>query len=241
MVDWDIFDSAAYVTQNYRSEIQSEDVQVIRFVVAELRRLQVPLGTLRLVADIGAGPNLYPGLLLTPFVRPGGTLEFIDRSAANLRYLCDTIEGRSADIGVWRKFEHFLRESGHHTSLRKLQDIAVINSGDILDLPVSRYEAITCFFVAESITSDRDVFAANLDSLMRSLKPGGLFVTAHMVGSRGYEAGPSYPSCDLTMPEIENAYEPYGIFRSALTSHSPGQAVRPGYAGMAALVGRRHS
>ncbi|WNM35021.1 hypothetical protein RKE30_33950 [Streptomyces sp. Li-HN-5-11] len=244
MVDWDDFDSATYVAQNYGREILPEDRQIMDFVVSELRNLRMPSNGIRMAADIGAGPNLYPGLLLAPYVNSSGALELIEYSAANRRYLRKSFEGADGNaLAVWLRFERHLQQLGHSASIQKLRTVAKVRAGSVYDLPVDRYEAITCFFVLESITADVDLVAAGLDSVMRSLKPGGLFVTAHMVGSTGYEVRPgqSYPACDLTMPEIEKSYEPYGTFRSILTSPSPQQAVRAGYHGMAALVGRRRS
>lgn len=244
MADWDSFDTVAYVRQNYGRGILPEDMQIMQFVVTELRDLQLAPNSLRATADIGAGPNLYPGLLLAPYIAADGVLELIDRSAANLGYLRDVVEDTDrGSPAVWPEFERHLVRLGHRTSIHKLRDVAAVRAGSIFELPTARYDAVMCFFVAESITADTDIFATALDSLMRSLKPGGLFITAHMVGSVGYSAGPetSYPACRLSMPEIEKSYEPYGTFRSVLTSHSGRQAARPGYHGMAALVGRRRT
>jgi hypothetical protein len=237
--DWDSFDSHAYVSQNYGHGILPEDMRIMRFVVAELRNMNIAPNSFRATADIGAGPNLYPGLLLAPYVAPSGSLDLVDRSAANLRYLDDAMTNGAPD--VWLEFERDLRRLGHPTSIRKLRDVAAVRQGSIYDLPAGQYDAVMCFFVAESITDDPEEFATAVDVLMRSLKPSGLFVTAHMVGSTGYGMGPDtqYPACDLTMPEIETVYQPYGTFRSVLATHDSQRAARPGYHGMAALVGRR--
>lgn len=241
MADWDGFDSLAYVNQNYGRGILPEDLRIMRFAVDELLAMAIPRDSLRLTADIGAGPNLYPSLLLAPYIAPGGSLELVDRSAANLRYLRDAMTNGTP--AVWQEFENSLRHLGHDTSISKLRDVATVQSGSIFDLPTDRYDAVMCFFVAESITADRDEFATAVDGLMCSLKPGGVFVTAHMVGSQGYDAGPEthYPACDLSMPEIEKAYQSHGTYRILLTTHDHEQAARPGYHGMAALVGRREA
>ncbi|MFE1076058.1 hypothetical protein ACFW5W_33225 [Streptomyces sp. NPDC058783] len=242
MADWDNFDSTGYADRNYGRGILSEDLQIMRFVVAELRALRLSEESLESTADVGAGPNLYPSLLLAPYIAADGTLELIDRSASNIRYLNRVVkEAGLEDPNTWSKFERCLRDLDHPTSVRKLRDVTEVRMGSIFELSAARYDAVMCFFVAESITSDSGVFATSLDRLMRSLKPGGVFVTAHMVGSTGYRAGPKepYPACDLSMREIEESYEPYGTFRALLTSPSEREAVRPGYRGMAALVGRR--
>ncbi|AVV42699.1 hypothetical protein C6376_15980 [Streptomyces sp. P3] len=241
MTDWDSFDSEAYAASNYGDRIHAEDEQIIRFVVTELKKLRIPFGHMRHAADIGAGPNLYPGLLLTPYMSPGGTLELVDRSAANLRHLRKAMDDAYGSAASWTKFEDLLLRLGHRTSLQRLRDIARVKEGSIFELPTGRYDAVLCFFVAESITTDREVFAAGLDSLMKSLKPGGLFITAHMVGSTGYRTGTgnSFPACHLTMPDIERHYRPYGEFRSIFASHGVWDAIRPGYQGMTALIGRR--
>lgn len=239
MTDWDGFNSQAYVNQNYGRGILPEDMRIMRFVAAELRDMDVTPGSLRTTADVGAGPNLYPGLLLAPYIALDGSLELIDRSTANLRYLTDAMTNGTP--AVWLEFERGLRRLGHRTSIRRLRDVATVRTGSIFELPADRYDAVMCFFVAESITADPDEFATAVDRLMRSVKPGGLFVTAHMVGSTGYDAGPDvhFPACDLTMPEIERVYRPHGTFHSLLTTHDDERAARPGYHGMAALVGRR--
>jgi hypothetical protein len=76
---------------------------------------------------------------------------------------------------------------------------------------------------------------------MNALRPGGLFVVAHMVGSSGYFAGERtfFPAVKLTSEEIEKTYEKYGKFRSLMVGRASEDAVRMGYEGMMTIVGRK--
>jgi hypothetical protein len=240
MTNWDVFDTKAYFSDNYQHAMLPEDEDIMRFAVAELRRLGVATGGLRSAADVGTGPNLYPALLLSPYLADDATLDLIDPAPGNRAYLTETLGSTDlADSPAWSRFERYLRRLGHEASLRRVQSRAEVTAGSVFDLPAHRYDAVTSFFVCESITDSLDVFTAAIGRLVGSVKPGGLVVAAHMVGSQGWPAGtlPLYPAVDLSYLEIQRTYADHGTFRTFLTTHQDRESLRPGYDGMAVVVG----
>lgn len=240
--DFDDFDVYEYVDRNYGRKIGSEDRRIIEFVTSSLGDVGIEPGSLRRVADVGVGPNLYPAMLLCPLVATSGSLELIDVVANNLDYLERVLNGDDAEqLRTWKIYEDHIGEIGYPPVLKKLADISSIVSGSIFELASDTYDAVLSFFVAESITDIFSEFSRATDGLMNALRPGGLFVVAHMVGSSGYFAGERtfFPAVELTSEEIEKTYEKYGNFRSLMIGRASEDAVRMGYEGMMAIVGRK--
>ncbi len=241
--DWQLFDAEEYVERNYGHAILPEDRQIIEFVVGSLEALKIEPKSLQNVADIGVGPNLYPALLLSPYIADRGSLELIDYAQSNLDYLTRVLRGGDLeDLDIWLKFEQYIKELGLLADIRTVEQLGKPKKGNIFELPKNHYEAVLSFFVSDSITDDDSTFVKATASLMNSLKPNGLFIIAHMVGSHGYFAGERtfFPAVDLTIEEIESEYSKYGTFQSYLVTHENQQAVRKGYKGMAVVVGKRN-
>ncbi|MEU6191983.1 hypothetical protein [Nocardia sp. NPDC047038] len=240
--DFDEFDVYEYVERNYGCKLHSEDRQIIEFATSVLSDMRIAPGTLQHVADIGVGPNLYPAMLLSPLISNSGCLELIDIVAKNLSYLDQVLNGPNAEqLRTWKIYDEYIQELGFASDLKKLSSISSIRFGSIFELAPSRYDAVLSFFVADSITDMLSEFIRATDSLMNSLRPNGLFVVAHMVGSSGYFAGyrTFFPAVNLTLAKIEEIYKQYGIFRSRMVIPDSGEAVRMGYEGMVVIVGRK--
>ena len=85
---WDDFDAEAYAWTWYGKEITEIDQGLIGGTIKSLKQIGVRPGSLGVVADVGAGPNLYPAMILAPLVQsPGGRVELIELGAANRKYL----------------------------------------------------------------------------------------------------------------------------------------------------------
>lgn len=242
--DWQEFGTEEYVRRNYGKMILPEDQQIIDFAVKELAALGVAPNSLAKVADIGAGPNLYPSLLISPYVKPDGRLDVVDFVQANLEYqkkvLCD---GDAEGLETWDKFEMYMQNIGHNADMAKVRRVANVMRGSVFEQPQAAYDAIMSFFVTDSITDDKAVFDQATASLVGALKPNGIFIVAHMVGSRGYFAGERafFPAVNLSIDDIEAEYQKYGTFKSHLVTHDNQPASRKGYKGMAVLVGKKHA
>jgi len=236
---WEEFNPVEYVERNYGNAILHEDRTIIYKVVSELRNLGVGHGSLKNVADIGTGPNFYPALLMSPLLHDEATLHLIDFSPSNLSFLRNTIKGKQAGNDTWQKFYRYMHELDWAADTAKIRSLAEVKKGSIYTLKKHAYDMVSSFFVAESITDKKDMYIAALDSLMNSLKPGGIYVTAHMVGSDGYFAGErtSFPAVNLSQDDIKQSYAGYGQHRIHFVSHDDQKAARQGYSGMAVVVG----
>ncbi|MGW4720753.1 hypothetical protein [Nocardia sp. NPDC004260] len=240
--DFDDFDVYEYVERNYGRKIGAEDRQIIEFTTSALHDMRIAPNSLQHVADVGVGPNLYPAMLLSPLISNHGRLELIDIAANNLSYLEQVLNGANTEqVNIWKFYDNYIRKLGLPSSMKKLFAISSIQFGSIFELKPNQYDAVLSFFVADSITDAYSEFVRATDSLMNSLKSNGLFVVAHMVGSRGYFAGcrTFFPAVNLTLAEIESIYQRYGSFRSREVVHDSREAVRMGYEGMVVIVGKK--
>lgn len=241
--DWQLFDADEYSERNYGRTILPEDKQIIRFVITALNELHLPPHSLKKVADICAGPNLYPALLMSPFLAPDSELRLIDFAQPNLDYLTRVLGGKdTTEREKWAKFEEFMTELGHSPDMQLIKQVASIEKGSIFEQPTTAiYDGVLSFFGAESITDSEETFDEATASLMATLKPNGLFIIAHMVGSHGYFAGERtfFPAVNLSIEDIRVKYGNFGQFKSYVVTHGIQQAARKGYTGMAVVVGRK--
>lgn len=190
-VAWERFDTGGYVADNYAS-VHPLDREVIAALSPHYAA--IPAGSLAASLDVGTGPNLYPLMLVAAASR---RLEAVDCSTPNLRYL-ERVCQEGAGQG-WRRFWALCRDHNPALTddvddvLRRLQ----VRRGDAFALPRRRYDLVSMFFVAESVTG----VAAEFEQLCRAFAgaavPGGHLVAAFMAGMPSYELGgeclPSYP------------------------------------------------
>ena len=117
-----------------------------------------------------------------------------------------------------------------------------IVAGSVFALPAAAFDLVTSYFVAESITASRREFRVALRSLAASIRPGGLLVVAHMVGSLGWYAGAEgrFPAVRLDVEDLEDAYCDLDLdFAINVVGEGAAVRARPGYHGMAVAVARR--
>jgi hypothetical protein len=116
---------------------------------------------------------------------------------------------------------------------------AQVVDGSIYDLPHQTYDAVSSFFVSESITGDPAQFKEAVNGLIDSVKPGGLIVVAHMLGSEGYYAGEdtSFPAVAVGVEDLKKVYA--GKADVEVTQVKAAQEAREGYHGMAIVVGKK--
>jgi hypothetical protein len=242
--EWEELKPDVYATVNYARDILSEDRRIVAHVIEQLERTGIAAGSALSAADVGAGPNLYPSMLLAPYVRHDGVIELVEPTDACRTYLAQVLYG-DHDSAAWSRFQELMSTHGgqrYHGVLERLRRVARIMPGSVLQLPVGAYDLVTSFFVSESITTSRMEFRRCLRSLAGSLKPDGLLIAAHMVGSDGWHTGPDtrFPAVKLVMEDLEAAYRDADL---TFTMFSPGEGssdrAREGYRGMAVAVARR--
>ncbi len=243
---WDDFDPYEYLERNYGREILAEDKKIIERCIRRLQEFSIPLGSLLKVADIGTGPNLYPAMIISPYVSSQGHIELLDIAKPNLYFLRELLKESSEEINNWIKFEKLMCGIGgklYRNVLKRALGLVEIKKRSIYNLLDNQYEIVTCFFVTEGIHDDQENFKRAVQSLISSVKPGGLVITAHMIGSRGYYAGErtSFPSVNLTVTDLEVAFNNLENLTIDLIGHDNQKPVRLGYHGMALVIGRKKS
>lgn len=245
--EWSRFDPDEYAERNY-ARLMPEDRSLIQFAVQRLASAGLKEGSIELAADVGTGPNLYPPMLLSPYVADTGAIDLIEYSDANRAYLHGTIAEQvrsGSNVGSWTKFEDVMIASGGHLyegAFERTCERANVVAGSIFDLPSNRYGLITSYFCTESITASRREFWRAIRSLAGCLKRDGLLLIAHMVGSSGYYAGvgTNFPSCRVDVDDIACAYRDAGlVFEIFSVSEEGGMRPRDGYHGMAVVIARR--
>lgn len=214
--DWDEFDTEEYAWRCYGKRIMDVDRLLITHVMQALEDLGLKPRSLQRVADVGTGPNLFPPMLLAPFIaapEDGGQLDLIECSQPNLRYLTDIVAGRpvSPPAYIWQKYEALMAERSPRWryAFAKMQRVAKVVRGSIYELEPLSYDAISSFFVADSITDSMDSCEKAVAKLLAAVKPGGLVVVGHMLGSTGYPAGVNtyFPGVALSVDGLYRLYQ----------------------------------
>jgi hypothetical protein len=241
---WNTFSSHDYWRRNY-CELQAEDREIIRrvsrfFIHACEGGLRVQQGI-----DVGSGTNLYPALLMLPWAEK---ILLTDFSASNVRWLRRDLEDDSA-AWTWQPFWRELQEEKGYSQVgeprRQLQAACVGEHGgagveqrSVFDLPAAQWDLGTMFFVAESITEDREEFRAAVARFVGALKPGAPFAAAFMAGSDGYPvAGTHFPALPITAADVREHLAALGAGELSVELLRTKHRVREGYAGMIVATG----
>jgi len=243
-VQWNGFSPEDYWQRNYR-ELQAEDQEIIRQVSRFLAAAFTGRPRARRGIDVGSGTNLYPALLMLPWTE---RILLTDLSASN----ADWLRRQLADDGAawtWRPFWGEMQRAEGYTEIddpRKHLQMAChsepgyagIEQRSVFSLPEAHWDLGTMFFVAESITEDREEFRAALTRFARALKPGAPFATAFMAGSHGYPvAGTYYPALPITPDDVQRHFTELGACDLRVELLRTEHRVRDGYEGMIVATG----
>lgn len=242
---WESFGAKEYRERVYGRGILPEDREVIYFVVERLSAIlpeQVDS-----VIDVGAGPNLYPAMLVAPHVADEGSITLLDPVAANLDALRTSLHGLAAGSPepTWTNFEDLMtrRDQRYAGTCRRLPGVCRVRQGSLHELPAAAYDIVTSFYVAESITTSRREFRLAIRSLGHAVRPGGVLVLAFVIGSVGYHAGEGtrFPAVRLHPEDVEDACRDADLeYTLHVVRHGrDDRTARAGYEGVAAVVARR--
>jgi len=233
---WNEWDASEYVSRNYMESIMPEDQQIISLVA---KGLQSRLGDKKLlrIADIGAGPNLYPAMLMAPWA--AGSIELWEPGESNLKLLADYIKDPSS---TWQPFAELmaLEDPRYSNILEIISQHGLVIGKDVYSLPENHFDLISSFFVSESMCDLHLHFRSALDCMKRALTDNGLLVCAHMLGSRSYPAGAEtvFPALPLDADMLKQAYSDIGLSCEISIPNHPSQKEeipRQGYHGMAVV------
>lgn len=231
---WDDFDSNWYFDRNYK-RLRDDDRQIVELVRDFFATLDLPRH--RHGIDVGAGTNLYPALTMLPFC---DEITLYEYAASNVAWLRRETQSYSPSWDPWWRL--LIKEpvyKSFDSPREALAAAARVERGSIFDLPESRWDIGTMFFVAESISSALSEFHTALGGFVRSLRPGAPFAAAFMENSLGYDVGTRrFPAVAIAANEVKNSLagetEDLKIYRLGKTSNP----LRGGYDGMILAIGR---
>lgn len=244
--EWGRFDPIEYMQRNYGEHIFAEDQAIIEFAMERLPNPRKGEGSFELVADVGPGPNLYPTMLLASCLSDGGTIDLIEHAAPNRAFLDKMLSGNDeASFATWRRFETLMLDfdgERYPDLLERLRNATRVVEGSIYSLPTEKYDVVTSYFSTESITPSLREFWKTIRQLAKAIKPGGLVVAGHMIGSHEYYAGSGtrFPAVSVSIEDLEEAYSDAGLtFEILPVGEGAAHTAREGYRGMAGVVARR--
>jgi NNMT/PNMT/TEMT family len=246
-VQWNMFSPVDYWHHNY-SELQPEDREIIQqvseFFIGTLGNRPVGQRRVRGI-DVGSGTNLYPALLMIPWV---DQILLTDFSARNIDWLFRHVTADS-DAWTWDPFwgelrgrEHYNQIGDPHKRLREAchahRGHAGIEKHSVFKLPTRRWDVGTMFFVAESITESPEEFRAALEGFLGALKVGAPFATAFMAGSNGYSvANKHFPALSIRPDDVVAHFAQLGAYKLNVNTPLTDHRVRDGYSGMIVATG----
>lgn len=199
-VVWDRFDTAGYLADNY-AVLHDFDRRIITALSPYYRALAA--GSLASSLDIGTGPNLYPLMLAGAASR---RLVALDHSASNVAYL-ERVSREGADPG-WEPFWQLCRQlnDAQPDDLDDVLQRLTVRQGNALDLPPLNHDLVSMFFLAESVTGERDEFEELCRRFAQAAAPGGHLVAAFMAGMPHYHLGgetlPAFPLDERTLTAV---------------------------------------
>ena len=242
---FDNFNAYEYAARHYSGEkAVSEDQDICRYVGFALSTLDMRV---RRAADIGCGPNPYPGMLLLPFA---DTIDLLEYSQSNRDYMQAFFSGTLPHnhMEMWRKFPTYMTEGGGDKYVNTFDDIrraadqrrVSIQQGDIFDLQADTWDLMSAYFVVDSISVYREDQHDAIASMAKALTEDGLLITANMLNNKdhiGYPAGDGqeYPNISQTVEEMREPYIDNDMFAIAVKVKHGKRAGRDGYDGMAII------
>jgi hypothetical protein len=233
-VDWDRWPVEDYLTENYR-QLHPSDAAIIDHHAAYLRRL--PPGGLPRSLEFGAGPNLYPLLLVGACCRD---INAVEPSASNVAYLRRQL-GSGMDAS-WEPFYERCRAGNPALPVDPAEILARIRviPGDHRDIEPGTYDLVSMHFVAEAATEDVAEFESFCRCFVAAARPGGHVVAAFMENLGRYQLGNGrqWPHHRVDLEGIRAVFAP--LLGDLTLSRIEADPTLPdyGYTGMVLLTGR---
>ncbi len=237
-VAWSDFDANEYWKINFAT-VLPEDAEIIEYASKFLIAACETPGHFRTAVDVGAGTNLYPGLLMLPWVE---RIVFTEYAPDNIRWLSENLADGSAEW-QWQPFwELVARQPGYQDieePRRRLAAVHEVRTLSIFDLPPRTWDLGSMFFVADGITENQEEFETAVRTFLGALVPGSPFLMAFMEGSTGYDVrGIRFPSVRLTLPSLEALLARFPVTgASVLRTDNSIRRLRPGYDAMLLVTG----
>jgi NNMT/PNMT/TEMT family len=236
-VAWSKFDADEYWKLNF-ADVLPEDAEIIESASKFLITACEP-GRSKTAVDVGAGANLYPGLLMLPWVE---RIVFTEHAESNIGWLRKHLAETSGEW-EWQRFWNLVAHQPCYQNIkdprRALAAAHEVRALSIFDLPRRTWDLGSMFFVADGLTEDRAEFELAVRTFLGALVPGSPFLMAFMEGSTGYEVrGVRFPSVRLRLPSLEALLARLPVTgTSVLRTNNTIRALRKGYDAMLLVTG----
>ena len=235
---WSDFDADEYWHINYAS-VLPEDAEIIRCAskfLIEACGMHSPYSR---AVDVGAGANLYPGLLMLPWAEQ---IVFTEYASPNIRWLSENLANAPGEW-PWQPFWDLVaglpcyRDVEHPR--RRLAAVHEIRTVSIFDLPPRTWDLGSMFFVADGMTTDQAEFELAVRAFIRALEPGSPFMMAFMENSAGYHvSGVRFPAVKVTPTSLDALLADLPVAdTSVLRTDNSLHRVRAGYDAMLLVTG----
>jgi hypothetical protein len=237
-VPWSDFDADGHWQDNYAS-ILPEDAEIIRYASDFLIRARTGKPRISRAVDVGTGTNLYPALLMLPWIEH---VVLTDYAPANISWLAENLPDGPGEW-AWQPFWDLVANLPGYGSVeqprRQLASCHEIRLLSVFDLPRHEWDLGSMFFVADGMSSEEAEFEWAVRSFLGALTPGAPFMMAFMEGSAGYEvSGVRFPAVRVTPRSLNELLGRLPVTRTGLlrTDNSV-RPLRPGYDAMLLVTG----
>jgi hypothetical protein len=203
-IDWDRWPVEDYLSENYR-QLHPSDAAVIDHHSAYLARLAP--GSIGRSLEFGAGPNLYPLLLMGACSL---RIHAVEPAASSVAYL-----HRQVQHGMdpsWQPFYHRCRTGNPALPADPSQVLIRVRviRGDARQVQAGGYDLASMHFVAEAATEDQQEFEEFCRAFTGAVRPGGHLVAAFMENLGRYRLGegPCWPHHRIDADHVQAAFAP---------------------------------
>jgi hypothetical protein len=237
-VQWSDFDADDYYKINYVS-VLPEDAEIIQCASKFLIEACGAPSPHKRAVDVGAGTNLYPPLLMLPWIEH---IVFTEYAPDNIGWLRKNL----ADVPgawSWQPFWDLVADLPCYRTVsdprRRLAAAHEIRMESIFELPERAWDLGSMFFAADGMTTVQAEFESAVRKFLAALLPGSPFLMAFMEGSRGYEVdGKPYPSVKITPRSLDALLAELPVTgTSVLRTDNSVRRLRPGYDAMLLVTG----
>ena len=237
-VRWSDFDAGEYWNLNYAS-VLPEDAQIIACASKFLIEACGPPSGLKRAVDVGAGTNLYPSLLMIPWLEH---IVFTEYAPRNIDWLGKNLTHTPGEWD-WQPFWDLVAGRPCYQAIDdprgRLAAAHEIRPLSIFDLPRREWDLGSMFFVADGMTTDEDEFERAVRRFLDALLPGSPFLMAFMEGSEGYDVSDlQFPSVKVTQDSLKSLLAGLPVTGTSVhRTDKSAQPLRPGYDAMLLVTG----